>query len=73
MCVAFLAAKEAYNKEYITLIDSTKEARGIYEKLGFRDLVGGYARNKYSHIKDIYKYADIEDVLNSDRCMHLNH
>lgn len=69
MCIAFLAAKEAYNKEYITLVDTTKgEVRGIYEKLGFKDLVGGYAGNKYSAMKDLYKYARVEDVLNSDRC-----
>jgi len=61
MCVAFLALKEIYNKEYVTLMDSTApNMRGIYEKMGFKAIFGNL------------KYAAINELLNSDRCRHLN-
>lgn len=61
MCVAFLAAKEAFRKDYVILVD-TSSVVGIYEKMGFLRL----GDTKHT------KYAAINDLLNSDKCRHLN-
>jgi len=62
MCVAFLAMKQAYNKEYIVLEDLTTKVTGIYEKLGFRSLWN----------EAEYKYASVADILSSDQCKKLS-
>lgn len=62
MCVGFQAAKDIYGSEYMILWD-VADKPGIYEKMGFRHLIGAGEKRKY---------AATSDLLNSDKCKNMN-